>query len=153
MSHVSSGPVFLSLWPQVQETVLPFRVLGGFKYEKKKMGNLGGFLSISLYSSNNFTVYILGNSYLSPKGSGRICLYCEFYHFQKAITFFDLFMLLLLDFAWASFGIVIHAFFFICIHLVCLHTYLLPLENYFFKCMSQKWHMFQLFYPILQSYE
>ena len=26
--------------------VLPFRVLGGFKYEKKKMVNHGGFLSI-----------------------------------------------------------------------------------------------------------
>lgn len=77
------------------------------------MGNLGGFLSISLYSSNDFTLYILGNSYLSPKGSGQFVFIVSSIIFQKAITFFDLFMLLLLDFAWASFSIVIHAFFYL----------------------------------------
>ena len=90
--------------------------------KKKKMVNLGGFLSISLYSSNDFMLYILGNSYLSPKGSGQFVFIVSSIIFQKVITFFDLFMLLLLDFAWASFIIMIHAFFFICIHLVCLHT-------------------------------
>ena len=111
--------------------VLPFRVLGGFKYEKKKMVNLGGFLSISPYTSNDFTLYILGNNYLSPKGSGQFVFIVSYIISQKVITFFHLLMLLLLDFVWASFIIVIHAFSFICVHLVYLHTYFLPSENYF----------------------
>ena len=96
---------------------LPFRVLEGFKYEKKKMVNLGGFLSISPYSSSDFTLYILGNSYLPPKGWGQFIFIVSYIISQKVIAFFDLLMLLLLDFAWASFIVVTHAFSFICVHL------------------------------------
>lgn len=165
-------------WAQVQfsclfglrfmKQFLPFRVLEGFKYEKKRWWTLVDFCpfplivltishyicwGISPYSSSDFTLYILGNSYLPPKGWGQFIFIVSYIISQKVIAFFDLLMLLLLDFAWASFIVVTHAFSFICVHLVHLPTHLL---SAFWKLFLSAFHrndMFQLFYPILQSYE
>ena len=63
------------------------------------MVDLGGFLSISPYSSNDFTLCILGNSILSPKDLGQFVFIVSYIISQKVITFFDLLMLLLLGFA------------------------------------------------------
>lgn len=63
------------------------------------MVDLGGFLSISPYSSNDFTLCILGNSILSPKDLDQFVFIVSYIISQKVITFFDLLMLLLLGFA------------------------------------------------------
>ena len=123
MNHVGSGPIFPYLLPQVYEAVFAFQSFGGIQVWKKKMVDLGGFPSISPYGSNDFTLCIWGNSFLSPKDLGQFVFIVSYIISQKVITFFDLLMLLLLDFAWASLIIVTHAFFFICIHLVYLHTF------------------------------
>lgn len=65
---------------------------------QKRWWTLVDFCPFLLIFLTSFALYILKNSYLSPKGSSQYVFIVTYTIYQNKITFFDLLALLLLNF-------------------------------------------------------